>query len=85
MHEKRILVLVWLGNSPELNSIENLWSIIKLQLRGEDYTTKAKLIDVVIRICCRDLQISEECRKLVDSMPKGVLAINKNKGGHMVY
>ena len=33
----------WPGNSPDLNPIENLWAIMKYELRERDTTTLAKL------------------------------------------
>ena len=46
----KIMVLDWPDNSPDLHPIENLWSIIKLRLRSEDYTTKTKHIEAIIWI-----------------------------------
>ena len=39
----KITVLGWPRNSPDLNSIENLWSIVKNRLRKMDYPNKIKL------------------------------------------
>ena len=46
----KITVLDWPGNSPDLNLIENLWSIVKNRLRKMDCTTKIKLIEAVIHV-----------------------------------
>lgn len=83
--EKKIRCLEWPGNSPDLNPIENLWAILKARLRKIDCTTKTKLIEAVIQLWFRDTQISENCKKLVDSMPNRVKQIIKNKGGHIAY
>ena len=52
-----ISMLYWPGNSPSLNPIENLWSIIKLRLRRRDCTTMVKLIESIIDCWYRDPQI----------------------------
>ena len=46
----KITVLDWPGNSPDLNPIENLSSIVKNRLRKMDCTTKIKLIEAVIHV-----------------------------------
>ena len=50
LQEKPIQVLEWVGNSADLNPIENLWSIVKQTLRGRDGTTKEKLFEAVIQV-----------------------------------
>ena len=78
------MVLDWPVNSPDLNLIENLWSIIKLQLRSEDSTTKIKLIKAIIRIWYWDLEIRVKRQTLVNSMPNKVQHVIKNDGGHIM-
>ena len=78
-----ISVLDWPGNSPDLNPIENLWSIIKLRLRRRDCTTREKLIEAIIDCWYRDPQIQENCKKLIDSMPKRVKSVLTCCGGHI--
>ena len=85
MKKMKITVLDWPGNSPDLNPIENLWSIIKLRLRSKDYTTKTRLIEAIIRIWYRDPEIKEKCQTLVDSMPNRVQQVLKNNGCHIMY
>ena len=78
-------VLEWPGNSPDLNPIENLWSIVKTRLRKQDCTTKTKLIQSVIHIWYHDDEIKNICKKLVLSMKKRVDLVLKARGGHINY
>ena len=80
-----IKVLDWPGNSPDLNSIENLWSILKSRLKKLDCTTKIKLIEAIIQVWYRDPQIQENCQTLVQSMRKRVKEVLKSKGGLTNY
>ena len=81
----KITVLDWPGNSPDLNPIENLWSIVKNSLRKMDYTTKIKLIEAVIHVWFHDEKIKKICKTLVLSMKKRVKSVLENKGGHINY
>ena len=73
---KNISVLDWPRTSLDYNPIENLWSIIKLQLRRKVCTTVAKLIEAIIECWYRDLQTQDTYKKLVDSMTKRVKMID---------
>ena len=76
-------VLEWPGNSPDLNPIENLWSIVKNHLRKKDCTTKTKLIESVINVWFHDDEIKNISKKLVMSMKKRVDLVLQAKGGHI--
>lgn len=56
--DKGIQCLDWPGNSPDINPIENLWSICKTRLRTMDCTTKTKLIESVIAVWYRDENVN---------------------------
>ena len=83
--ENGIQVLHWPGNSPDLNPIENLWSIVKSEQKKRDSGTKDKLKQVVIDIWFSNVKIQQYCRTLVDSMPSRVQQIIRNNGGHINY
>ena len=83
--ENHIKVLDWPGNLPNLNPIENLWSIVKTRLLKRDCTTQTKLIYAVIDMWYRDQEIAQNCEKLVKSMPKRVKELITNKSGHISY
>lgn len=83
--DKGVTLLEWPGNSPDVNPIENLWAICKARLQKMDCTTKVKMIEAVIQVWYRDEKIQENCKNLIDSMPKRVQAVMKSKGGHIHY
>ncbi|CAG9832697.1 unnamed protein product [Diabrotica balteata] len=83
--DKKINVLDLPGNSPDLNHFENLWAICKARLRKIDCTTKTKMIEAAIQVWYRDERISDNCQKLIESMPKRVKAIIAAKRRHISY
>ena len=85
LKKMKITVLDWPGNSPDLNPIENLWSVVKNRLRKMDCTTKIKLIEAVIHVWFHDEEIKKICKTLVLSMKKRVKSVLENKGGHINY
>ena len=85
MVDNGINVLPWPGNSPNLNPIENLWSIVKTRLRNHDCTQKTKLIEAIISIWFRDPEVKQMCQTLIYSMTRRVSMLLKAKGGHIKY
>lgn len=80
-----IKTLSWPGNSPDMNPIENLWSIVKRRLKKTNITTKVGLIESLIKIWHHDNEIKDSCVKLVESMPKRIECMLKSKGMHTKY
>ena len=85
MLANNINTLLWPGNSPDINPIENLWSIIKCRLRKRDCTTSVKLIEAVIQIWFHDEELKKMCTALVNSMPNRIKDVLNAKGGHIKY
>jgi hypothetical protein len=85
LEEKFVEVLLWPGNSPDMNPIENLWAIVKQRLKKIYITTKAQLIHALEEVWSTDPEIQPCCKKLVNSMPKRVNSLIKNKGFHTKY
>ena len=65
---KKIQVLDWTGNSPDLNLIENLWVVLKNKVSEQQPSSLKHLENVMKTVWTRELS-SEYCRKLIESMP----------------
>lgn len=76
-------VLKWPANSPDLNPIENLWSIIKRRLRAIKRTTIADWREKIKEIW--ESVDHELLSVLVESMPRRIEACIAAKGGHTKY
>ena len=83
--EKGIQLLDWPGNSPDLNPIENLWAIVKLEAQKRDCTTLAKMTRAIIDIWFCEPKMKQHCSKLIDSMPERVRQVIQKQGGHIRY
>ncbi|KAG0858946.1 hypothetical protein G6F16_013378 [Rhizopus arrhizus] len=74
-------ILEWPAQSPDLNPIENMWSLLKRRLN--DYETAPKgmneLYERVTKVWY-DLMKPEECQKVIETMPKRIKQCIKNKG-----
>ena len=80
-----IQLLDWPAQSPDLNPIEHLWSILKKRLNA--YDTPAKGMRELWERAVKewDDMRKEECQKLIKSMPRRLEAVIKTKGGHTKY
>ena len=70
-------ILNWPGNSPDLNPIQNLWTVLKDKVSEKQPTSTKELEEAIKAVCC--------CRSLVESMPKSLEAVIKVKGGPTKY
>ena len=73
----------WPGNSPDLNPIENLWGIMKSQLRKRDVSSISKL-----KLALQDIWDNLDpqlLKNLALSIPKRLQAVIKTKGGSTKY
>lgn len=84
MIEKGISTLDWPGNSPDLNPIENLWHIMALKINNKMPTSVKMLNEVLEEVWYKEIS-AEHLHNLVDSMPKRINDVIKNKGGATKY
>ena len=84
LHDAGIKLIKWPAQSPDLNPTEHLWDLLKTKLHQgsqprdlEDLWNKVQ--DVWNSIT------TEECRKLVASMPQRLKEVQRAKGGHIRY
>lgn len=73
----------WPGNSPDLNPIENLWSILKQRVNKSQPTSTRDLQDLILHEWNSiDINIIQN---LISSMPKRIEEVLRNRGQHCKY
>lgn len=83
--EKNIPVLKWPAVSPDLNPIENLWSILSNQVykNGRQFDNLKSLKTAIQEEWAK---LDEDIlHRLVDSMPRRITSVQINRGGHTKY
>ena len=76
--DNAIIKLEWPSQSPDLNPIENLWSILDMRLKDRKVNTLNELL-LVLQDGWKAIPV-ETLRDLVHSMPKRIEAVIKAKG-----
>ena len=78
MERKHIRIMSWPAQSPDLNPIENLWNQMKEKMREHKPANKTELFEFLKQEWAA---VSREmCQHLVESMPRRMAAVIKNKG-----
>ena len=73
----------WPSNSPDLNPIENLWRIMKVQVR-KYRPQNLKQLKVAIMLSWRSLP-KNLAQNLVDSMPNRIKKLQEVQGDSIDY
>ena len=81
LNNKKIGILDWPGNSPDLNPIENLWTMLKNKVADKQPSSAKDLEHTIKDVWVREISPAY-CRSLIESMPKPLKTVVKNKGGH---
>lgn len=76
--DHNVNVLSWPSNSPDLNVIETVWHKMKQSLRNNPQRTLPELKAKIEQIW--NAFSPEQCRSLIESMPKRIRAVIKSKG-----
>lgn len=76
-------LMTWPANSPDLNPIENLWSIIKHRIYtcGRQFTTKNELWESILDVCKKITP--QDIEKLIASVDKRLFTVIKRRGKYI--
>ncbi len=78
LNDHGVGVLDWPANSPDLNPIENLWSIVKRKMRNKR-PKNADELKATVKETWASIP-PQQCHKLITSMPCRIEAVIKEKG-----
>ena len=84
LKKNKISVLEWPGNSPDLNPIENLWTIMKDKAADKHPSSAQHLKQAIKDVLVTEIT-QEYCEFLVSSMPRRIQAVTDSKGCHTKY
>lgn len=80
---KRMNVLEWPAQSPDLNPIENLWAILDNKVDKTGVTNKDTYFTALLR-AWKEIN-AQHLKNLVESMPKRLQKVIEARGGHIPY
>ena len=81
LKKHKISLLEWPGNSPDLNQIDNMWTILKDKVAYKQPSIAKKLRQVIKEVWITEIT-QDYYKYLVSSMPRRIQAVIDSKGGH---
>ena len=83
--KQKIQVIPWPSNSPDLNPIENLWSVLKRRVANFHVKCMNELKDKILEEWKKIATDYDLRDSLIRSMPKRCSLVIKNKGKRIKY
>ncbi|GFV17128.1 transposable element Tcb2 transposase [Trichonephila clavipes] len=83
--EQNIPLLDWPGNSPDMNTIEKFWELMKREVAKDVITNKTQLLERIIHVWNHPPQMQETVQSCIDSKPRRIEALLAAKGGTTKY
>ncbi|GFX72800.1 uncharacterized protein TNCV_4063951 [Trichonephila clavipes] len=83
--EQSIPLLDWPGNSPDRNTIENVWELMKREVAKDVITNKTLLLERNIHAWNHPPQMQETVQSCIDSTPRRIEDLIAAKGGTTKY
>ena len=80
LDQKNIERLEWPGNSPDLNPIENLWSVMKQKVSEKQPSSLQALKKNIMEVWTQEFS-KEYCQDLIASIPRRLQAVVDNNEG----
>ncbi|GFU17184.1 transposable element Tcb2 transposase [Trichonephila clavipes] len=78
-------LLDWPGNSLDMNTIENVWELMKREVAKDAIKNKTQLLETRIHAWNHRPQMQETVQSSIDSMPRRIEALIAAKGGSTKY
>ncbi|GFV71037.1 transposable element Tcb2 transposase [Trichonephila clavipes] len=81
LEERNIPLLDWLGNSPDINTIENVWELMKREMAKDVIANKTQIFERIIHMWNHHPQMQGTLQYCIDSMSRRIEALKEAKGG----
>ena len=83
-YQDEFTILPWLPNSPDLNSIENLWDHLDWVCNMDPYPCNLEQLTTVLELAWLNIPVNS-FRNLIDSLPVYLAAVCSAKSGYYSF